>query len=52
MSFQWMVETEWLANHLNSPDVVVVDGSMHLPTSGRNAKAEYDAAHIPGASVL
>ena len=45
----WLVETDWLATHLSAPDVVVLDGSMHLPTSGRNAKAEYDAAHIPGA---
>lgn len=44
-----MVETEWLAAHLNSPDIVVLDGSLHLPTTGRNAKAEYDAGHIPGA---
>lgn len=45
----WLVETEWLAAHLNAPDVVVLDGSMHLPTSGRNARAEYAAGHIPGA---
>ena len=45
----WLVETAWLADHLSAPDVVVLDGSMHLPTSGRNAKTEYDAAHIPGA---
>ena len=49
MAFQWMVETDWLAAHLNSPDIVVLDGSLHLPTTGRNAKAEYDAGHIPGA---
>lgn len=49
MAFQWMVETDWLAAHLNTPDIVVLDGSLHLPTSGRNAKAEYDAGHIPGA---
>jgi thiosulfate/3-mercaptopyruvate sulfurtransferase len=49
MSHRWMVGTDWLAAHLNAPDVVVLDGSLHLPTSGRNAKAEYDAAHIPGA---
>lgn len=46
---KWIVETDWLAAHLNSPDVIVLDGSMHLPTSGRNAKAEYAAGHIPGA---
>lgn len=45
----WLVETDWLATHLSAPDVIVLDGSMHLPTSGRNARAEYDAAHIPGA---
>jgi thiosulfate/3-mercaptopyruvate sulfurtransferase len=46
---QWLVETEWLAQHLESPGVIVLDGSMHLPTSGRNARAEYEAGHIPGA---
>jgi thiosulfate/3-mercaptopyruvate sulfurtransferase len=45
----WLVETDWLASHLTAPDVVVLDGSMHLPTSGRNARTEYTAAHIPGA---
>ncbi len=45
----WLVDTAWLASHLSSPDVVVLDASLHLPTSGRNAKAEYAAAHIPGA---
>ncbi len=45
---QWLVETSWLAANLASPDVVVLDGSMHLPTSGRNARAEYAAAHIAG----
>ncbi len=48
-SSQWLVDTDWLARNLTTPGVVVLDGSMHLPTSGRNAKAEYDAAHIPGA---
>ncbi|HET7094290.1 MAG TPA: rhodanese-like domain-containing protein, partial [Thermomicrobiales bacterium] len=46
---QWFVSTEWLAAHLNDPDVVVIDGSWHLPTSGRSGRADYDAAHIPGA---
>ncbi|QJP13111.1 3-mercaptopyruvate sulfurtransferase [Starkeya sp. ORNL1] len=45
----WLVSTEWLASHLNDPDLVVVDGSWHLPTSGRNGHAEYLAAHVPGA---
>lgn len=44
-----LVETDWLAEHLDSPDVIVLDGSLHLPTTGRNAKAEYITEHIPGA---
>ena len=48
-SAHWLVETDWLASHLAAPDVIVLDGSMHLPGSGRNARAEYDGAHIPGA---
>ena len=46
---RYIVETEWLAEHLDAPDLVVLDGSLHLPTSGRDAKAEYAAEHIPGA---
>ncbi|GLK84509.1 3-mercaptopyruvate sulfurtransferase [Ancylobacter defluvii] len=43
------VTTQWLAEHLNAPDVVVVDASWHLPTAGRAARAEYLDAHVPGA---
>ena len=45
----WIVETDWLANHLKSPDLIVLDGSWHLPTAGRNPRTEYQAEHIPGA---
>lgn len=44
-----VVSTAWLAEHLDSPDIRVVDGSWYLPQMGRDAKAEYRAAHIPGA---
>ncbi len=44
-----LVSTEWLASHLDAPDVRIVDASHHLPTAGRNARSEYDAQHIPGA---
>ena len=44
---KWIVETQWLADRLGSPDLVILDGSMHLPTSGRNARAEYEGEHIP-----
>jgi thiosulfate/3-mercaptopyruvate sulfurtransferase len=45
----WFVSTEWLGRHLDDPRIVVVDGSWHLAVTGRNARKEYDVAHIPGA---
>ena len=44
-----LVSTEWLAERLGDPDIVVIDGSWHLPGQGRDGRAEYDKAHIPGA---
>lgn len=44
-----LVSTMWLADHLKDPDLRVIDGSYYLPDAGRDAKTEYDAAHIPGA---
>ncbi|MBX3501178.1 MAG: 3-mercaptopyruvate sulfurtransferase [Alphaproteobacteria bacterium] len=44
-----LVSTEWLAAHLDAPDVRVVDGSFYLPAQKRDAKAEYAARHIAGA---
>ncbi len=45
----WIVDTDWLATHLEAPDLIIFDASWHMPTSGRDAKAEYLAEHIPGA---
>ncbi|MEQ1888269.1 MAG: 3-mercaptopyruvate sulfurtransferase [Alphaproteobacteria bacterium] len=44
-----LVSTEWLAQHINAPDVRVVDCSWYLSDAGRNARAEYKTGHIPGA---
>ncbi len=44
-----VVSTEWLSTRLGTPGLRVVDGSWYLPGSGRDAAAEYEAAHIPGA---
>jgi thiosulfate/3-mercaptopyruvate sulfurtransferase len=46
---QPFVSTAWLQEHLNDPNVVVVDGSWYLPTQNRDPEAEYLAGHIPGA---
>ncbi len=44
-----LVATEWLAEHLGAPDIRIADASWYLPQAGRDARAEYEAAHIPGA---
>src|SRR5690606_16394891 len=44
-----LVSTEWLADRLGEPGVVVLDASAHLPDAGRDVRAEFVAAHIPGA---
>lgn len=46
---KWIVDTDWLADHLDAPDLLVFDASWHLPTAGRDPKAEYLKGHIPGA---
>lgn len=40
---------EWLEEHLYDLRLRVLDGSFHLPGSGRDPRAEYAAGHIPGA---
>jgi len=44
-----LVSTAWLEEHLFDPDLRILDASMYLPGVERDAKAEYNAAHIPGA---
>jgi len=44
-----LVSTDWLAERIGKRDVAIVDGSYYLPATKRDARAEYLAAHIPGA---
>lgn len=44
-----LVSTSWLATHLKDPDLRILDGSYYLPSEGKDARAGYDAMHIPGA---
>jgi len=44
-----LVSTEWLAAHLAQSHLRVADASWYLPQAGRDARVEYEAAHIPGA---
>jgi thiosulfate/3-mercaptopyruvate sulfurtransferase len=44
-----LVSTAWLAERLDAPDIKIVDASWYLPAEARDPKAEFAAAHIPGA---
>jgi thiosulfate/3-mercaptopyruvate sulfurtransferase len=46
---QPLVSTDWLAEWVQRPDLVLFDASWYLPGEQRDAAAEYRAAHIPGA---
>jgi thiosulfate/3-mercaptopyruvate sulfurtransferase len=47
-----LVSTAWLAEHLGDAGPLILDASSHLPAAGRDARAEFDMAHIPGARHL
>jgi thiosulfate/3-mercaptopyruvate sulfurtransferase len=47
-----LVTTEWLAGELGARDLRVVDATYVDAATGRDVRAEYEAAHIPGAVFL
>ncbi|HYC04763.1 MAG TPA: 3-mercaptopyruvate sulfurtransferase [Azospirillaceae bacterium] len=47
-----LVSTAWLADRLDDPQIRILDGSWHMPATGRDPKAEFEAAHIPGAAFF
>ena len=47
-----LVTTDWLAAELGKPDLRVVDATLFLPEHARDARAEFEAAHIPGAVLM
>jgi thiosulfate/3-mercaptopyruvate sulfurtransferase len=49
MSNTNFVTTEWLDAHLSEPSLAVIDASWYLPSTKRDGRSEYAAAHIPGA---
>ena len=49
LASRWLVSTDWLSQHLNDPNVIVLDASYYLANAKRDAAAEYLAGHIPGA---
>ena len=52
---RWLVSPEWLHEHLNDTDVVVLDASWVLPeeaTPGSSPREEFEEEHIPGAQFF
>ncbi len=47
-----LVTTEWLAKELGASDLRVVDATRFMGGADRDARAEYEAGHIPGAVFM
>jgi thiosulfate/3-mercaptopyruvate sulfurtransferase len=47
-----LVTTEWLASELGATDLRIVDATYLAPDAGRDAAADYEAAHVPGAVFM
>ena len=51
-----LVSTEWVAAHLDDPDLRIFDATVHLrpatpgPYVIESGRADYEAAHVPGAA--
>ena len=50
--FKNIVSTDWLAQHLEAPDIRIIDSSWYFPQEKRNAEQEFLKCHIPGASFF
>ncbi|WP_120513096.1 sulfurtransferase [Photobacterium salinisoli] len=43
-----VVSAEWLLEHADAQDTVIVDASWFMPGSGRDARTEWESERIPG----
>ena len=50
--FKNIVSTDWLEQHLEAPDIRIIDSSWYFPQEKRNAEQEFLDCHIPGASFF
>ena len=50
--FKNIVSTDWLAKHLEAPDIRIIDSSWYFPQEKRSAEQEFIDCHIPGASFF
>ncbi len=47
-----LVQPDWLQARIGEPDLRIIDATWYLPSEERDARAEYEAAHLPGAVYL
>jgi len=43
------VDTQFLNDNLNNPDLSIIDASWHMPNSAQSAAENFEKQHIPGA---
>jgi thiosulfate/3-mercaptopyruvate sulfurtransferase len=48
LSSKWLVETDWLEQHLGAPGLVVLDATWTMPSEPKRGHDLYREAHIPG----
>jgi thiosulfate/3-mercaptopyruvate sulfurtransferase len=44
-----LVNADWLRERLGSPEIATLDATLYLPYEGKDARREFQLAHIPGA---
>src|SRR5947199_2381201 len=55
---EFLAETDWLAAHLNDPNVIVLDSTVHLipdpkiTYTVKSGREDFEKGHIPGAQFL
>ncbi|MEO0870901.1 MAG: sulfurtransferase [Pseudomonadota bacterium] len=47
-----LISASQLAEAINQDGLHILDASLHLPAAKRDARADYEAGHIPGAQFL
>ncbi len=53
MSTTWFVGADWLAEHIDDPEIQIIDARMASPgQEDRNVAQEYLNGHIPRRSVF
>ena len=47
-----LIEIDWLKENVNDPQIKIIDGTWHMPTSGLNAFEIFKEKHIPNAVFI